>query len=82
MPPESVEQNLSALTPDEAGRLGIQKLPGTLDEALRYLSESTFAEKILGNHIIREFVREKETEWNEYMMQVSDWELDRYLSKF
>ena len=82
MPPESVEQNLSALTPDEAGRLGIQKLPGTLDEALRYLSESAFAEKILGNHIIREFVREKETEWNEYMMQVSDWELDRYLSKF
>ena len=81
-PPASVEQNLSSMTPAEAAARGIPLLPQTLIEALGYLSKSEWAGQILGNHIMKEFVREKEAEWNEYMMQVSGWELEHYLPKF
>jgi len=81
-PPASIEQNLSSMTPAEAASRGIPLLPQTLIEALGYLSRSEWAGQILGDHIMKEFVREKEAEWNEYMMQVSGWELERYLPKF
>ena len=70
------------MTPAEAAARGIPLLPQTLIEALGYLSKSEWAGQILGNHIMKEFVREKEAEWNEYMMQVSGWELEHYLPKF
>jgi len=36
--------------------------------------------EILGDHIHKFFVENKKAEWSEYVAQVSEWELDRYLS--
>jgi glutamine synthetase len=36
----------------------------------------------LGDHITKHFLDAKRQEWNEYISQVSRWELERYLVKY
>ena len=36
----------------------------------------------LGEHITSNFLEAKRQEWEEYITQVSQWELDNYLAKY
>ncbi len=36
--------------------------------------------EVLGEHIHSFYVANKRKEWDEYRMQVTEWELDKYLS--
>jgi glutamine synthetase len=36
----------------------------------------------LGEHITTQFLAAKRQEWQEYISQVSKWELDNYLAKY
>jgi glutamine synthetase len=36
----------------------------------------------LGEHITTQFLAAKRLEWQEYITQVSQWELDNYLAKY
>ena len=36
-------------------------------------------QQALGEHAYRAFMRAKRAEWDEYRIQVTDWELNRYL---
>jgi glutamine synthetase len=36
--------------------------------------------EVLGEHIHSFYVKNKRAEWDEYRMQVTEWELDKYLS--
>src|SRR3954453_24095881 len=78
--PEPMEKNLYHLTPDERRRLGIEQLPETLGEAIEITSESELVLRTLGEHMFKRFVEIKRKEWDESRVQVSRWELDRYLS--
>jgi glutamine synthetase len=78
--PEPMEKNLYHLTPEERQRLGIDQLPETLGEAIELTSESELVLRTLGEHMFKRFVEIKRKEWDEYRVQVSPWELDRYLS--
>jgi len=78
--PEPMEKNLYHLSPDERKRLGIEQLPETLGEAIELTSESELVLKTLGEHMFNRFIEIKRQEWDEYRVQVSQWELDRYLS--
>ena len=59
--------------------LGIISLPGTLEEALDELEEDEVIKTALGEHAYEAFMRAKRVEWDEYRIQVTDWELNRYL---
>src|SRR5437764_10841501 len=78
--PEPMEKNLYHLSPDDRRRLGIEQLPETLGEAIELTSESELVLRTLGEHMFKRFVEIKRKEWDEYRVQVSPWELDRYLS--
>src|SRR5256714_812088 len=78
--PEPMEKNLYHLSPDERRRLGIEQLPETLGEAIELTAESELVLRTLGEHMFNRFVEIKRREWDEYRVQVSPWELDRYLS--
>jgi glutamine synthetase len=78
--PEPMEKNLYHLSPDERKRLGIEQLPETLGEAIELTAESELVLKTLGEHMFNRFVEIKRQEWEEYRVQVTRWELDRYLS--
>jgi glutamine synthetase len=77
--PEPMEQNLYHLAPQERARLGIEQLPETLGEAIELTARSELALRTLGEHTFNRYVEIKREEWNEYRMQVTRWELDRYL---
>ncbi|MDD6327724.1 MAG: glutamine synthetase family protein [Eubacteriales bacterium] len=60
---------------------GAKKLPENLKDAVEILNESTFMREILGDEFVDIYVTVKRKEWKEYMLQVCDWEVDRYLIK-
>ena len=59
---------------------GIVSLPETLGEAIDELSRSELARKALGPHIFDRYVELKRKEWDEYRVQLTEWELEKYLS--
>ena len=73
--------NLYELGLAEIKRRGIRLLPQSLPEALSELRKDEVIQGALGV-IYDEFVSLKEAEWNEYHKQVSQWEIDRYLTMF
>ncbi|MCL6439881.1 MAG: type I glutamate--ammonia ligase [Thermoleophilum sp.] len=77
--PEPMEKNLYHLSPEERKRLGIEQLPETLGEAIELTAESELVLRTLGEHIFNRYVEIKRQEWEEYRVQVTQWELDRYL---
>jgi glutamine synthetase len=78
--PEPMETNLYHLTQEQRRERGIVSLPETLGEAIDALSESELARKALGPHIFDRYIELKRKEWDEYRVQLTGWELDRYLS--
>ena len=44
------------------------------------LAGSELARKALGPHIFDRYVELKRKEWDEYRVQLTEWELERYLS--
>jgi glutamine synthetase len=77
--PEEMTTNLYRLTPEERVERGIVALPGSLGEATEELAGSDLLKKALGDHIFPRYVEIKRKEWDEYRVQVSQWELDNYL---
>src|SRR5215211_4358288 len=77
--PEPMETNLYHLTPEQRRERGITSLPETLGEAIDELSRSDLARKALGKHIFERYVELKRKEWEEYRVQLTKWELERYL---
>jgi len=81
-PPPPVTCNVYELTEDERRELGIQALPGTLEEALEELEKDEVIRSALGEHIFQAFVNAKRIEAGVYRTQVHPWELDQYLNVF
>ncbi|MDI6781760.1 MAG: glutamine synthetase family protein [bacterium] len=78
--PEPMDKNLYHLTPEERDAAGIKMLPGSLGEAIGIAKNSEFVRKALGEHIFPRFIAVKEQEWEEYRIQVTEYELEKYLS--
>src|ERR671939_796831 len=78
--PEPMEKNLYHLSPDDRRRLGIEQLPETLGEAIELTAESELVLRTLGEHTFNRFIEIKRQEWEDYRVQVTPWELDRYLA--
>ncbi|MDX6503553.1 MAG: glutamine synthetase, partial [Gaiellaceae bacterium] len=77
--PAPMETNLYHLTPKEREERGIVSLPETLGEAVDALTHSKLMQKALGPHIFDRYVDLKRREWDEYRVQLTQWEMDRYL---
>lgn len=81
-PPPATFENIYALTVKERAPLGIEALPGSLEEAVRELKKDKIVVDTLGPHAFEHFVEAKTIEWDIYRTQVHKWELDQYLSVF
>ena len=78
-PPAAVNRNIYHLNPKEKEELKVDSLPGSLEEALREIEKSKIARDALGEHIYEQFLDLKWSEWDEYRIQVTGWEENRYL---
>lgn len=56
-------------------------LPGNLKDALHYLEKDALLKETLGEEFAKIYLDVKQLEWNDYMKQVSDWEVETYLAK-
>jgi glutamine synthetase len=78
-PPPSRDINIYDLTEEEREKMGIDQLPGSLNQALTNLKTDEILKKALGESIYEAFTRAKLSEWEEYRIRVMDWEVERYL---
>ncbi len=78
--PKSMDRNLYKLTDEERRTMGIESLPDSLGAAIAITEKSELVKRTLGNHIFDRFIELKKKEWEEYRIQVSEFELQKYLS--
>jgi len=79
-PGEPVSQNIYTMSEEEKKSLGIESLPSTLNEALLELDKDEVVKSALTSHILKNYIEAKREEWEDYRIQVHQWELDRYLT--
>ncbi|CAN5751972.1 type I glutamate--ammonia ligase [soil metagenome] len=79
-PPETIDKNIWTLSVRERRRYRIQELPRDLGEAITLLKRSPFVRDALGEHVFNYFIAAKEAEWQDYIAQVHEWEIDQYLN--
>ena len=77
--PEPMETNLYHLTDTERKQLGIESLPASLGEALAATEQSELVRQTLGDHAFERFIEVKKWEWDEFRVQVTEYELKKYL---
>ena len=77
---DPMDSNLYHLTAEERRERGIVSLPETLGEAIDEFSGSELMRRAFGDHIFDNYVKLKRKEWDEYRVQLTQWELDRYLT--
>jgi len=80
--PDPVRENIYEFDEQTRQEYGIETLPGDLGEAIDALEADELVRDALGPHVSEKFVEAKRTEFEEYIVDVSQWELDRYLETF
>jgi len=78
-PPEPVEENVYKMSAAERERRGIKQLPGSLLEAIQLTEKSKLVREALGDHIFEHFIENKKLEWDRYRIQITSYELEKYL---
>ncbi len=80
--PEPVRENIYEFDEAKRAEYGIETLPTNLGEAIDELEADDVVMDALGPHVAEKFVEAKRREFEEYLVDVSEWELDRYLEKY
>ena len=73
-------ENLYHIGEMERVKRGIKSLPSNLHEALHHTKKSSFCRELLGDSIIDNYLEIKYREFDEYRVQVTKWEMDRYFA--
>lgn len=81
-PPSPVDRNIYDMTEEERRQEDIESLPVSLEEAIECLREDKVIKEALGDHIYDRFIEAKKIEWEEYRNRITQWEIDKYLTKF
>ena len=74
-----VEPNIYHMAMEERERRGLTSLPGNLLEAILETERSAFVKDALGEHIFSRFLFNKKKEWEEYRIQITQYEIKKYL---
>jgi glutamine synthetase len=77
--PPPMETNLYHLTAEERKEQGIVGLPETLGEAVDEFAASELMRRALGDHIFENYIKLKRKEWDDYRVQLTEWEMSHYL---
>jgi len=80
--PDPVRENIYEFDEAKREEYGITTLPSNLGEALDALEADEVVQEALGDHVYDKFTAAKTQEYDEFRVDVSQWELDRYLETF
>lgn len=81
-PGRPMDVNVWELTQAERREHQLESLPANLGEAIEELEASALMREALGEHVFENFVAAKKREWSEYISQVTEWEVERYLTTY
>jgi glutamine synthetase len=78
--PDATDENIYLLDDQNKGSLAI--LPGSLNQALNAMEQDNVVREALGTHTFERFISAKRLEWEDYRLEVTGWELDKYLPNY
>ncbi|MGD2216517.1 MAG: type I glutamate--ammonia ligase [Gemmatimonadales bacterium] len=78
-PGEPVDHDVYELSEVEKAAHGIGTLPTTLDRSLEALENDRVIREALGDAMVESFLGLKGAEWNQYCLQLTPWEVVKYL---
>jgi len=81
-PPPPVDKNIYNMSVRERRHHKIAELPSSLNQALMQLKKDKVVQRVLGEHIYKQFLQAKQLEWSNYIQQVHSWEIDSYLATY
>jgi glutamine synthetase len=75
----SIEENVYKFDETKREKHNIQTLPENLGHALECFKNSTLMREFLGEDFFIKYYEAKKKEWDEFRLQVTEWEQKRYL---
>lgn len=78
-PPPAIEEDVYHFDDSKLRELKIETLPNSLLEAIKEMEKSELVRRTLGEHTFNKYLEAKMKEWDEFRLQVTQWELDKYL---
>jgi glutamine synthetase len=81
-PPGPVEEDVYHFTDNDLKEKNIATLPATLADALEAMKADPLVKETLGAHTFEKYIEAKQSEWDEFRLYVSQWELDKYLEVY
>ncbi len=79
---QGIEDGNGANIPIRLPIANVSGMPENLKEALNYAQNDPFIARVVGDDFARIYTERKTGEWNSYMREVSDWEIQNYLYKY
>jgi glutamine synthetase len=77
--PAPVEEDIYMMSEKERAKRGIDTLPDSLYASLQIAEQSELVRETLGEHVFTKFLENKYIEWDNYRVQVSEYEIEKYL---
>lgn len=59
----------------------VERLPESLKEAINEMKKDEFVKDVLGEEFFNIYIDSKNKEWKEYLEEVTDWEVSKYLNR-
>lgn len=81
-PGDAINLNMYHLTDAELSHKHVRTLPRTLEEAITAFAADPLSRAVMGTDLYQAFVSLKQQEWWDFHTHVSEWEIQRYLTKF
>lgn len=81
-PPAPVEEDLYHFDDSKLAERSIETLPGSLWQAMEEFKSDPLMAEVLGEHTYKRYIEAKAAEWDEYRLQVTPWEIEKYLAMY
>ncbi|MDE1872699.1 MAG: glutamine synthetase [Thaumarchaeota archaeon] len=82
VPPEAVEENVYKFDNEDLKKRHVNVLPSSLFDALSEMKNNALVVETLGNSLLEKYVTIKTKEWEEFKMEVTPWEVKKYLDAY
>ena len=74
-----MEEDVYELEPSRLAELKVDMLPFSIKRAVEELKEDNVIQSALGKHTFDKFIEAKLAEFDDYRMQITPWEIEKYL---
>lgn len=82
VPPEAVEENVYHFDSEDLKKRHVNVLPSSLLDALSEMKNDELVIETLGSNLLEKYLAIKTKEWEEFKIEVTPWEITKYLDTY